>query len=381
MKTFGSRLTEFRGIGPGFDFLRVALAISIMLDHSFLIVNGNYNFIDTNNLWTVFANPLPMFFALSGFLICGSAQRLKLKDFLLNRAIRIVPALGVDILISALLIGPVFTIFSFGDYLRGKEFHRYFLNLIGFIHFELPGVFSSNPFPMQVNGSLWTVPFEIGCYIVMSLLILTSAVKHKGRLLIAFALFVLIFYIALIAADSSVDMISSDNAINHYASNFIGSRGRYLYFYFLSGVLLFTFKDYIPFSIGLAVISAVLLFFGHSTYLDFGNYTPLVLFLPTGYLTVYLGLKKIPRLPIYSRGDYSYGIYLYAYPLQQVLIVILSPKIGVPLHFLLSLLLSTCVAIASWHGVEKPILQLRKKFSFTARKGDEVQNLPKPIIL
>ena len=95
-----------------------------------------------------------------------------LKDFLLNRSIRIVPALAIDIFVSALLLGPLLTTKPLPEYFSGKEFSHYFLNIIGFIHYELPGVFDSNPFAHQVNGSLWTVPYEIGCYALMSGLIL-----------------------------------------------------------------------------------------------------------------------------------------------------------------------------------------------------------------
>ncbi|MBZ9794740.1 hypothetical protein LB556_03560 [Mesorhizobium sp. ES1-4] len=94
------------------------------------------------------------------------------------------------------------------------------------------------------------------------------------------------------------------------------------------------------------------------------------------YATVYIGLSPIPRIPIYDRGDYSYGIYLYGYPFQQAL-VSLFPRLTSPwLHFGISLVLVTGVAMLSWHFIEKPTLGLRKKYSFTARKGDAREELP-----
>jgi peptidoglycan/LPS O-acetylase OafA/YrhL len=95
------------------------------------------------------------------------------------------------------------------------------------------------------------------------------------------------------------------------------------------------------------------------------------------YIMVYVGMLRIPPLPVYHRGDYSYGVYLYGYPVKQV-IVTLFPAITSPLlHSAISLPLVTLVAKFSWHCIEKPILRLRKKFSFTARKGDETQSLPR----
>ena len=93
MTTFGKMLDEDKGIGPGFDFLRLALASSIVLFHAFLL---------TGNLWIRFTPfwfaeyaIVPMFFALSGFLVTASATRLPLGQFAINRILRLIPALAV----------------------------------------------------------------------------------------------------------------------------------------------------------------------------------------------------------------------------------------------------------------------------------------------
>jgi len=66
----------------------------------------------------------------------------------------------VDIFVAALVIGSLTTTFYLQQYFTDPKFVHYFLNIVGFIHYELPGVFPSNPFPSQVNGSLWTVPLK-----------------------------------------------------------------------------------------------------------------------------------------------------------------------------------------------------------------------------
>ena len=104
-----------------------------------------------------------MFFALSGFLVASSLERCKtLFTFLGLRAIRILPALAVEIFISALIIGPLFTTEPAKAYFAAPEFHDYFLNILGDIHYHLPGVFAANPSD-AVNGQLWTVPYEMIC--------------------------------------------------------------------------------------------------------------------------------------------------------------------------------------------------------------------------
>src|ERR1700735_5709280 len=126
--TIGSKLDETRGIGPGFDFLRIFLAVSVLATHSVLITQGNIHFFESKPYTLLYWVVLPLFFALSGFLITGSAMRLRLKDFLLNRGMRIVPALAVDICVAALIIGPIFTTLPLRQYFTRYEFYAYFAN-------------------------------------------------------------------------------------------------------------------------------------------------------------------------------------------------------------------------------------------------------------
>lgn len=373
MKSIGKVLSENSGIGPGFDFLRIALATAIVLNHSFLIVLGSYETPLNYKAFGVFEATQPMFFALSGFLISGSAQRLRLKDFLLNRSIRIVPALAVDIFVSAMLLGPILTTASLQDYFGEPQFSHYFLNIIGFIHYELPGVFDSNPFPHQVNGSLWTVPYEIGCYALMSGLILFGCVKSARLISGTFVGFTLLYYGLRYWFSFHVSPLASGTPIHSYLNNFLSDRGNFLYFHFLAGSLVYVLRERIPYS--KVLLTASIAIIATSTFGVFGAATPVVLSIPIAYVTVFIGLQRVPRVPLYSRGDYSYGVYLYAYPLQQMLIKKL-PGLSIPIHFVLSMVLVTGVAMISWHFVEKPILKVRKKFSFTARKGDAGMKIP-----
>ena len=168
MKSFESVLSRYNGIGPGFDFLRIGLAISIVLTHAALLTERTW--LRDTPLWFVEYALVPMFFALSGFLVAGSAMRLSLKNFLINRGLRIIPALAVDVVVCALIIGPLMTTVPLAQYFTDKDFFKYFLNITGWIHYDLPGVFKDH-FNTRVNGALWTVPYEIFCYMIMSVLI------------------------------------------------------------------------------------------------------------------------------------------------------------------------------------------------------------------
>jgi hypothetical protein len=95
--------------------------------------------------------------------------------FLTLRAVRIFPALFCEVTISALILGPMLTTFSLQKYFSDLKFYTYFLNVIGRIHYYLPGLFLDNPFPQNVNNQLWTIPFELECYIAITILALLWA--------------------------------------------------------------------------------------------------------------------------------------------------------------------------------------------------------------
>ena len=178
-KTFGSVLDENKGFGPGFDFARVFLAFNVLAWHSVLVARGTYGSALEGAGWILNYSVLPMFFGLSGFLVAGSAQRLDIRNFFINRGLRIFPALIVEILLSAMVLGVLYTALPLAKYFTSGTFFTYFLNIFGLVRLQLPGVFLHNPNGAIVNASIWTVPYEMACYGVMGTLIVTGIVK-KG---------------------------------------------------------------------------------------------------------------------------------------------------------------------------------------------------------
>jgi peptidoglycan/LPS O-acetylase OafA/YrhL len=367
--TVGLVLDNHRGVGPGFDFLRIVLALSILGSHSFLITEGDLRAFSGLPLSLLYSSLVPMFFALSGFLVTGSALRLDLPQFIMNRAMRIVPALAVDIFVSALVIGPLFTDLRTQQYFGDPKFARYFANIIGLIHFELPGVFTGNPFPNQVNGSLWTVPFEIGCYAIMAALIVAGLLRRPIATLILSL--VAIGGVGPLAegrlAQETASLLpeATRNALDHFTSD----RGAFLYADFLAGSLLYLFRYSIPLRPSFVLLSAASCLAMQEAARSgaLGESLRQLLECPAiAYITIFVGLQRMPRLPIFKQGDYSYGIYLYGFPLQQALSD-RFPELGAWPHLVASATMASAVAMASWHGVEKPVLTLRRRFSFTGR--------------
>jgi peptidoglycan/LPS O-acetylase OafA/YrhL len=378
MHTIGSRLDEHHGVGLGFDFLRVLLAMLVLLNHSFLLADGGYELLDAYHVNAIFDSVVPMFFALSGFLIAGSAQRLRLKDFLLNRALRIVPALAVEIVLSAVILGAFLTTYSLYAYYTDPRFATYFLNIVGYMHYELPGVFVNNPHPVQVNGSLWTVPWEIACYILMSAIIYFGLIRSDNRLT-WFAVAFFVFYLCVgyfIEAHFGITGHMKDwtyaarSVTERILLKICGNHGLNLLLYFLCGSLFYNLRRYIPYSIYLVIGSAAVIAFANE--ID-GSVKHVIQAAAVSYIAAFVGVSNIPRLPIFKHGDYSYGIYLYGYVIQQTIVQLVGGRMSIVLHFLMAAVLSTAVAMFSWHTIERPILSLRKKFSFTARKTEAAE--------
>jgi peptidoglycan/LPS O-acetylase OafA/YrhL len=373
MKTLGEVLEQNKNIGPGFDFLRVFLALSIVCFHSLTVTNQYFTpySLDDTPFWIVHYSLVPMFFALSGFLISGSAGRLSLKNFLINRGLRIVPALAVDTFVCALIIGPIFTTVSLNHYFFTKEFASFFLNIIGWVHFTLPGVFMTHAVA-RVNGSLWTVPFELVCYLMISIMIVIGVIKHRF-LVLAFVLAYLFTALAIqltgalgFVHSPPIQKFVSVVFIEHEAQAVTG---------FLFGIVAYQNRLRIPYSPYLfAACVAAILAIAFTLPMAQGQ-SPLLRFilLPAlAYVTVFIGLTPMPLPKFFKTGDYSYGIYLYHQPFLQIVISLfpafaLAPHTGAAFTFLVGLPFIIGIAWLSWHFVEKPLLALRKRFTIIAK--------------
>jgi peptidoglycan/LPS O-acetylase OafA/YrhL len=365
MQTLGSALDEQEGFAQGSDFLRIFLATGIIGWHAAWL-SGHVETAKASAFWFSQYMLVPMFFALSGFLVAGSGMRLSTKNFLLNRAARILPALVADIVFAALLIGPLVTKLPAKQYFTDTTFFTYFLNITGWMQYSLPGVFENNPKP-EVNGALWTIPFEIGCYAILAGLMISGAIKRPGLVLL-FTCVALSVGVPLRLATSHLvgDHVSF---LENLAIQIFFSSGSLLWPSFLIGIVLFQLRYYVPFSktiaIGLVCVAILVSAFGDAAVL-FSNSAVFPIILPLlGYLTVMIGLSPMPRLPGFGTGDYSYGLYLYHTPFLQLLIHYF-PEAWIGDRwwtlFFAGFPLALMAAVISWHLFEYPSLKLRKSF-------------------
>jgi len=155
-----------------------------------------------------------------------------LFKFLGLRVIRIYPALVIEVLLSAFLIGASVTSLPLKNYFRDPLFWKYLLNSLGDIHFFLPGVFKNNPVPDLVNFQLWTVPYELFCYAILAGLVILGRVIRKVMIPLAAFGLVIHFMLNDVQAPSIVGRVN----------------GELLVIAFLTGVSLYLYKDKIPWS-------------------------------------------------------------------------------------------------------------------------------------
>ena len=330
-------MREASGATAGFDYLRIGLALAVLVWHSIGVSTRSASL--DQALWSgpfrfLPAAILPMFFALSGFLVAGSLERTKTRQFVTLRVLRLVPALAVEVTLSALILGAAFTTLPLRDYLTSAELHRYFGNIVGFMHYSLPGVFEGNPVPRLVNFQLWTIPYELECYLALVLASLSTIMRQRTAFVAATVLFTL-------AATIIAIFFFPANPFDHVP-------GRALVMSFLAAVCLHKYRDKIPYSpvlgVAAAIAAAALLRIPNDAYLAAW---------PVAYLTMWLGLMRPPKIPF---GDLSYGVYLFHFPVEQS-IVHLFP--GVNSWWRLTLMAappSALCAWLSWNLVERPVL-------------------------
>jgi peptidoglycan/LPS O-acetylase OafA/YrhL len=333
------------GKGPGFETLRLWLALCVLLVHSFAVAQYDQGL--PQRLWGGPLRPfllaiLPMFFALSGFLVTGSAMRARsAKTFLALRLLRLVPALTVEVTLSALVLGPILTVVPLREYFGDRLFFSYFGNIIGHVQFFLPGVFTAAPMAGVVNLNLWTLTPEYYCYAFMLLLMVSGALFDRLKITVIAG----IIFAILGVGNSLFDLGETDTMYD----------GPVLLMSFVAGACAYRWSAHIPVRGDLFALAIIVLYVAWS----FRGSMALGL-LPLIYCTVYLGMRSLPRLKWLPEGDYSYGIYLYGFPIQQALVEIFPTLKAWWLLFPTAALVVTALAITSWHLVERPALSLRR---------------------
>lgn len=286
-----------------------------------------------------------VFFVTSGWLIAGSWDRSPhFVNYLRNRALRIFPALAVVIIASVLVIGPLVTTLPWDEYFTSSGTWLYLQNIFLWTNHILPGVFDLNEYPWIVNGSVWTLPMEFLCYLALPLLGRVPVRDRPGAAAAVSVLLLSAYFV--IPAGMTVGFLSIQSLCLYAAFFYIGAFLRYA-----------TKGNAQAFRVDIAVFLLIL-------WAAIGALAPAygvlltAIFLP--YSTLAIALASTPGLRHASRwGDFSYGLYLWGFPVQQLVVHFLG-IIPLGLNLLLVLVASLGLAILSWKFIERPAMMLRK---------------------
>ncbi|WP_380880072.1 acyltransferase family protein [Sphingomonas sp. DBB INV C78] len=287
---------------------------------------------------------VPAFFALSGFLVSGSAFRLKsTSTFLAHRSLRIFPALAVEVALSAFLLGPLLTTLPLSQYFADPALRHYLGNAAGFVTFVLPGVFEANPVPHIVNANLWTLPGEFYCYLIAGAALATRILYNRTLFTIAVGLMTVVLAAMHFQLGNSV---TGGPFPTHV-----------IVYYFFVGMLFYHWRDRIPARPWIFAISVVV------TYATL-SIDSLIYIAPlfVTYATIFVGMIAFPKSRLLSSGDYSYGVYLYGFPIAQALVAVFPWFEGQPWSLVVVAgALTIAFAAASWHLIEKHALRQKKR--------------------
>lgn len=308
--------------------------VAVLYSHSFILAGEDEPTIHLlNNINPAFL-AVNFFFFLSGYLMYSALSRCDSQlVFFINRLSRIVPGLVVCVCLT-LILGFFITTCSAIDYFGNVIFFKYLGNAIFLFYPSLPGVFEDNHYPLVVNGSLWTLFYEVVCYFSLSFLIFF---KHKTKILISLLIIGLCFlHLSVVEYNgptfwSNISRLSIMFCAGYLFSN---SYKKTHYHFIVLTVLMFCylFEQFIQPIAEVLLVSALFSSILLDIFLRFDRY--------------------FPNLPF----DSSFGIYIYSFPIQQFLIYN-NPSLNSYQLFIYSFFLVFPVATVSWFYVEKPYLK------------------------
>lgn len=325
------------------NLIRLSLALFVVVSHSFMI-GGFEGSIFIGSFGLGFFS-VACFFGISGYLISQSRSNSTVRSYLWKRLIRIVPGYLVAYLLTSFLFSPIAGYFNGGWSLDAAV--KYFLDGLKFFIFgpQLIGTtLEGLAHPTSWNGSLWSVRVEAMLYVATAIIFMFTRLAQVRLILIAgfsvLSAASILFMSGIVADPSPVGILST-------MCLFVP--------YYLAGSLLYIERERVQLSTPVLVTAAVLGVVA--------LYTPglaVLAAIPIGLLVLALGsIRPSKALSHFGRHDYSYGVYVLAFPIQQTLAAAGVSQFGLVPYMVLSLFFSLAFAFLSWHLVESRALRLK----------------------
>lgn len=346
------------GGGNHFTLLRTVAALLVLWSHQHALQGLPEAGVLGIHSWAGLG--VVIFFSISGYLVTQSwLSDPHVGRFAMRRLLRIWPAFAVVIVLSALVMGPIVSELRLRDYLRDPRLAEYLKNLVFQLRSELPLRFEGNALPLAINGSLWTIPLELRCYAVLAALGMIGMLMRRRAMLLLAALLALAYGGIQLRGEYFVAAASlriEDQYFIEFGIAFLIGCAIKLYWLEIQKRLL-----------GLCAAAMAL------AALAWAMGRPvLAMFLVVPLFALAFATRSWPGLRLMDRlGDFSYGIYLYAFPVQQVLIWKFRDRLAWWPLLGMTVLLTVGLAALSWFGVERPLQRLKPKRRQIKVAGEE----------
>jgi peptidoglycan/LPS O-acetylase OafA/YrhL len=331
------------GRDNNFNLIRFLAASAVLLDHSFALVRPDIAataFVDFAKL-EIGRLAVDVFFIVSGFLVTRSVlTQPTLVDYAVARFLRLFPALVVATIGIAFVLGPLVTSMPWQDYFSDPRPWLYVPLTASLIthSLTLPGVFETVPVSGVIDAPLWTLRYETMCYVLLAIFAVLGMLATKTRAGLTLALILAVYIVITFATPLRGEIAAVDSAT------------RFVFGFFVGGAL-YLFADKLKLSLGIALLLGIMAAAAYGT-----PVYELALRVALGYGLIWFALVPAGAIRNFNRvGDYSYGLYILCFPIQQT-IVMLEPAITPWALFISSFPAVLGLAVLSWHFVEHPAL-------------------------
>ncbi len=328
------------------DLIRIIAALLVIYGHAYAI-SPEYGTDDIVSSILKFdysgSLAVKIFFFISGLVVTNSLFHKKnTYDYIVSRIFRIWPALLV-VVIAAYIISILMTTLTIGEFFSSLNFIPYIIKSL-FLQFtwDYPGVFTSNNIS-AFNGSLWTIPYEVSAYII---LLFVSMMLRFNKLLCTIASIIIII-------DSSLGLGYL------FTNSYFNDEVRYLPLCFSIGSLFAINKNNIEINITSVIFGCIILYIL--------KLNDSIIFIPFFYFVLFYSILYISSISMFVKlkppHDISYGIYLWGFPVQQIIVFSIGNH-GVLLNQVLSMILASILGYLSWILIEKKSMALGKSILF-----------------
>lgn len=349
------------GHSNSLGFIRLVMAVLVIFDHAFPL--GGYGvdpfYTLTRGQASLGSIAVAGFFAISGYLIAKSGMSADVLQFLWRRFLRIFPAYWVVLIFTAAIVGPILWVIggqALATYFRlapnGPLFYftgNWTLSIHTYGIYDI--LTNTTPYGRSIhgsafNGSIWTLVYEWGCYLLIAVLVV-SGVLLRAKVIVP-------IITGFLVAAQVIFMTSPGKIITILP--LINDQYRVsLTLTFMYGACLAVYSKKVPYTNALGILSGVVMLYT----MRYGGFA-LLGTAAGAYFILYLG-ARLPRAlhRVGAKNDYSYGVYIYGFLVEQVLAFFGLYKWGYLPYTLISVVISLGMAWLSWHGIEKWAMSLK----------------------